>query len=462
MACAVLLSISAAQAQTATINWTNVHQIIDGFGATAPFIGDGNKNLTSAEQSFFFGTGAGELELSILRVGITDGNSLPGDCTSVSVSCAGDNVPDMQAAVAAGAKIYASPWSPPAAYKTNGSVTCTAGSGSGALATADYGLYATWLANFVQSLKTEENIPLYAMTIQNEPDQCVSYDGAVYTSAQIDTFIKSNLGPTFASAGISTMIFTPEDGGYQGITGAHGGGTCLTDAACYNYVGGINWHDYDATANSSDSISSATNPWPSLGKKYWETEVSCGIGYGPSGCESGFNTDMTTDGLMWAGLIDDRLVNANVNAYLYWALLAGTSDDEGLETTSGTIPKRAYVFGQYSRFVRPNYYRIDATHIPQTGVSVSAYQYTATGTLVIVATNYSGSSISQTFSLENSPLFSTLTPYTTSTNLSLAAQASVTVANNSFTYSLPAGSVTTFVGTSTTVAPPTNLKGVPH
>ena len=163
---------------------------------------------------------------------------------------------------------------------------------------------------------------------------------------------------------------------------------------------------------------------------------------------------------MWAGLIDDRLVNANVNAYLYWALLAGTSDNEGLETTGGAIAQRAYVFGQYSRFVRPDYFRIDATHTPQSGVSVSAYQNTSTGTLVIIATNYTASAKSQAFSIVNAPGFTAVTPYVTSSSLSLAAQSSVTISSNSFTYSLPASSVTTFVGTM--IAPPTNVKAVPH
>ena len=208
-------------------------------------------------------------------------------------------------------------------------------------------------------------------------------------------------------------------------------------------------------------MSGATNPWSSLGKKYWETEASCGIGYGPSGCESGFTTDMPTDGLMWAGLIDDRLVNANANAYLYWALLAGTTDNEGLASTSGTIAKRAYVFGQYGRFVRPNYFRIDATHVPQSGVSVSAYQNTSSGTLVIIATNYTSTTKVQAFSITNAPTFSAVTPYITSPSLSLAAQSNVSVSDNSFTYTLPASSVTTFVGSSV-VAPPTNIKAVPH
>src|SRR5208337_1526266 len=63
--------LSIASAQTATINWTNVHQEIDGFGAADA----GNSaSMTSAQQAFFFGLGAGQLGLSLLRAGVSDGS----------------------------------------------------------------------------------------------------------------------------------------------------------------------------------------------------------------------------------------------------------------------------------------------------------------------------------------------------------------------------------------------------
>jgi O-glycosyl hydrolase len=79
---------------------------------------------------------------------------------------------------------------------------------------------------------------------------------------------------------------------------------------------------------------------------------------------------------MWAALIDDRLLNEGANAYLYWCFIGSTC----LTYPSGSPPIaiRDYVFGQYSDFVRPGMYRIDATHIPQSGVTVSAYQNTST------------------------------------------------------------------------------------
>ena len=117
--------------------------------------------------------------------------------------------------------------------------------------------------------------------------------------------------------------------------------------------------------------------------------------------------------------------------------------------------------GQWSKFVRSGYYRIDSTTEPQGGVYVTAFQDTSSGTLVIVAVNSNGSNTSQTFSVTNAPPFSTLTPYVTSASLSLSPQAAVSLSGDEFTYTLPSGSVTTFVGSSS-VQPPVGLTAQAH
>jgi glucuronoarabinoxylan endo-1,4-beta-xylanase len=307
-------------------------------------------------------------------------------------------------------------------------------------------------------LKTEDGIDLYAISVQNEPDTCLSYDSAVWSAGNIDTFVRANLGPTFASKGLSTFIFLPEGNSYSHSTDL--GSTCGSDPSCNQYVGGFAWHDYDASLSGTNTVAADPYPsnWPS-GKKFWQTEASCGNGWGASFCKSGFSTSIT-DALDWAAVIDQRIAVDGANAWLYWWLTANTSDNEGLTDGGSTITKRAYILGQYSKFVRPGYYRIGATHLPQSGVSVSAYQNTSTNSLVVIATNYTSSPVSQQFALTNAPAFSTLTPTTTSASLSLAAQASVSVSGNSFTYTLPANSITTFVGSSSSVPlPPSNLTG---
>ena len=206
--------------------------------------------------------------------------------------------------------------------------------------------------------------------------------------------------------------------------------------------------------------------WTSAGGRYWLGEISCfSGGGGPSWCTADWGNTIA-NALGYAADIDQRLAGDNMNAYNFWWFMMPASTGIGealLDQTTNTPALRGYVFGQYSRFVRPGYFRIDATHKPQAGVSVSAYQNTTGGNLAIVATNYTSSPITQTFNVVNAPTFTSVMPYITSATQNIQAQATQSVSSNSFTYTLPADSVTTFVGTSsgsTGPVPPTKLQAV--
>ena len=422
--------------------------------------------MSTADENFFFGTGAGQIGLSILRIGIPDGNDDIGTCFSISSSCASNYTADIKAMNAAGGRVYASPWSPPASYKTNGDTSCTGGSGNGTLISTDYSAYATYLSNFVQSVKTYDGVNVFAISLQNEPSICPSYDGATYSASQLASLVE-DVGATFASSGLTTLIFMPESPGQYDLASL--GNTCMNDSSCAQYVGGNNWHDYDATYTSPATVSNATNPWASQGKKYWETEVSTlGDSIGPDapGCaDTGADSAWCpgiADAMMWAAIIDHRFAIDNANAWLYWWLITPQKDNQGLMNPSGspTVATRAYVMGNYSKFVRPGWVRIDATHVPTTGVTVSAYKDpSGTGNFAIVATNYNSSNATVSFSLDNFSATS-VTPWLTSASSNLTAQSSIAVSGDSFSATLPAQSVTTFVAGS--IAPPTNVKAVPH
>jgi glucuronoarabinoxylan endo-1,4-beta-xylanase len=107
-------------------------------------------------------------------------------------------------AIARGAQVWASAWSPPPIWKTtnhrNGS---GAGFSSNALQPTRYQNYADYLANFVQSMASQ-GVPLIALSPQNEPDYVATWDNAQWSGSQMVTFIRDNLGPTFARRGIAT------------------------------------------------------------------------------------------------------------------------------------------------------------------------------------------------------------------------------------------------------------------
>lgn len=444
-----LLCPVMAFGQAVTVNWTNVHQVVDGIGAGNVYY---SAPMSSANQQFFFGTGSGQLGLSMLRVAVPNGASSSGGatgCTSVNSGCAGAVLGDMQYAVSQGARIYATPFSPPASYINTGNTNCNPSGSSPTnsfLQTADYGAFATWISNFLLSAKAQ-GVNIYAVDVQNEPNGCWDSDATPYSASQLDTFIKNNLGPTLAGNGTNTLIFTPETNVFSLFQSY--GNTCATDASCAPYLAGFNSHDYDAS-KSGYAVAADTYPsgWPA--KKYWMTEASCflssGAPAGPNFCLTGVNPGMAM-ALNWAAVIDQRIAVDGFNTYMYWWLISKNVDDEGLIDNNGTVTSLAYVMGQYAKFVRPGYYRIDATHIPQSGVTVSAYQNVSTNTWATIATNQNSSSVSQTINLTNGPNFTSVTPTVTSASQNMVTQSNIAVSSNSFTATLPAQSVTTFVGT---------------
>src|SRR5262249_45680570 len=132
-------------------------------------------------------------------------------------------------------------------------------------------------------------------------------------------------------------------------------------------------------------------PWPSdvtaARKEVWQTEMS-GVKWWP---EQGPTGDIT-NGIAVAGWIHDALVNGEVSAWLWWWFRAyNTNDNEGLfiqngGTTNWTDTKRHWTLGNYSKFVRPGYVRVDVTGGVPSGVLLSAYKGTD-GTVVVVAIN---------------------------------------------------------------------------
>jgi glucuronoarabinoxylan endo-1,4-beta-xylanase len=421
----LFLCSSCAKADTAIINWAKTYQQIDGFGASSAFE---EAPLTPSQASFLFSPSSG-IGLSLLRTKVPD----DGSCASVNASCAGQ-VSDMQLAIANGARVWSAPWSPPAAMKSNGSIA-----NGGSLTPASYGTYATYLSNYIKSLKSLYGISLYALSVQNEPDYNASYDSAVWTEQSLHDFIRYNLGPALAANGQSSVrIMLPETQGWRHF--AKEAVATMNDPAAAAYVTIAAWHDYDM-------VSSIVNPFVSNGKRFWETEVSAGSGFGPTNCGGCWDPSIT-DALLWAAIVDNRLVAANANAWNYWWLVNYKLDDnQGLINLrhGGTVSKRAYMLGNYSKFVRPGYVRISATHAPEIGVSVSAYKSKSTGGFAIVVTNQNGSDVSQDFELKGVAATEVI-PWITSATFNLIEQHSVRVSRNTFSYALPAKSIITFVG----------------
>jgi glucuronoarabinoxylan endo-1,4-beta-xylanase len=437
------------RAQTCTVDWNNVHQRIDGFGASSAW----RSTWSTAQADMFFSTNNG-IGLSLLRNHIAYASSASASATPTTVETS-----IMTMAQARGALIWSAPWTPAAGFKSTNdiydSLKATAngingGSFLGGDATNQ--AYASQLANYVLNIKNTYGISLYAISVQNEPDASVNgYEACQWSQANIHDFV-TNLYNALVAKGVgSTKILLPESQNWTDPKGLRT--TALSDANVAPDVAIVADHNYVANNLVGDLTTPAQ--LSAGGKPTWETEVSQ---IGPGGGGNVYDGSIT-NGIYWAWRIHLFLTAAQLNAWHYWWLIpsSGNTDNEGLTDISGNPAKRMYALGQWSRFVRPGYYRIDASTTAGSAF-ISAFNDTNSGLFAIVAVNTNGSTaISQTFNLNNFPIVTSVTPWITSATLSLSNQTPVAVSGSSFSYTLPARTVVTFVGrgVASSTIPPT-------
>jgi glucuronoarabinoxylan endo-1,4-beta-xylanase len=425
---ALAVSALSGRAQTCTVNWTNVYQRIDGFGASSAW----RSTWTTTLADMFFSTNNGIVYTDSLSNKSTN-NGIGLSLLRTRIAPGGTTVEQtiMTNAQANGAKVWSTPWSPAAQFKSNANVD-----GGGFVGNAaNYQAYANQLAGYVANMKKSYSVNLYAISVQNEPDANVTtYESCNWNAKQIHDFVPYLYNALAASNAASTMIMLPEAQNWQDYSNL--AVTAMSDSTS-NLVGIIADHNYDGASGP------ATLTKNSYGKALWETEVSLLTGSDSS----------ITNGVYYGQRIYLFMTVAQANAYHYWWLISGNSTgNQGLLDNNASITKRLFVFGQYSRFVRPGYYRIGANN---TGTAlISAYNDTNSGNFAIVAVNTNSTSINQTFNLTNFSATS-VTAWMTTSNLSLASQTPVTVSGSSFTYTLPALSVVTFVGQGITNPPNT-------
>jgi glucuronoarabinoxylan endo-1,4-beta-xylanase len=412
------------------INYSNVFQRIDGFGASSAW----NSGISTTQGNLLFSTNSNIVYTNNLGHKSTN-NGIGLTLLRSRIAPGGTTVENgiMQQAQSLGARVWSTPWSPAASFKSNTNVN----GGSFVGTSNNYYAYASQLAGYVASMKSRYGINLYAVSIQNEPDANVTtYESCNWTGQQIHDFAPFLYNALAASNVGTTKIMLPESQNwldYSNLTV-----TAMSDPTVAADVAIIADHNYDGT--NGPAVFSKTT----YGKALWETEVCLLTGSDSS----------ITNGVYYAERIYLFLTQAQANAWHYWWLISLISDgNEGLLDNNGATTKRLFTLGNYSRFVRPNYYRIGVSNT--SAAFISAYKDSASPNFAIVAVNTNSTDAQpQTFILTNFLTTGSVTPWITSAAMSLSNQAPVTVNNTSFSYTLPPLSVVTFVGQASTNTAP--------
>lgn len=386
----------------ATVDFSNLHQTIRGFGGADAWI---NLNSTT-EANALFGIASGQIGLSILRVRIDPGSTTAGSQWDPEVANA-------KAAIAAGSNVivFASPWTPPAAWKSNNDVN-----NGGSLNQANYGNYANYLESFVTYM-ANHGVNLYAISMQNEPDFTATYESCNWTAQQLDTWVAQDAGV------LTTRLIMPESASFtQSLSDPS-----LADPSAASNISIVGEHLY---GSSPAYYANAVN----AGKDVWMTEHYL--------TPAGNSQPAIADALAAALEIHNSLTVGQYNAYVWWWVAEWSGNPNyGLVDTNNNPTYYGWAMAQFARFIRPGYVRTD---VQSSTPSVYVSAYSGAGHSVIVAINMNSSAVNQPFTIQNQALTS-LIPYQTTASSTVAQQSAVTVSGGQFTYTLPAQSITTFV-----------------
>src|ERR1700722_14887451 len=420
LAALLLATARGAWAGTATIDATVTNQYIRGFGACSAW----HESAYSTQLATWYwdstgmsGNNPNGIGLSMLRCHIPYTN------TTTSVSDPGETAVMKQAIDLGVTQVWCTEWAPPANDRVAGSTWGSAnnnflGAASGAPNGNDTD-YANYLVNYIKYANSQissTGVQIMAVSPQNEPDWNPTYESNEWTAGQFDVFVGA-LHSALQTAGLSTKIMIPESFADNKALAT----TAMNDATNAPYVGVIGNHLYGLNGATPYSLAGAgfthlTN------QESWETEMSDVSGAA--------NDTSMTSGLQVASWVQQCIVDAGMNAYHHWWLYpASGSTNESLIGSDNASTKKLWALGNWSRFVRPGYYRMGAPVSPSAGVSLSGFKSdssSAPASFVIVAINKNTSATSTTFNL-NGINATSVTPWITDASNNLTRQSAVAV-----------------------------------
>jgi O-glycosyl hydrolase len=400
------------------VNAATRFQTVDGFGAAVAIWGSA---WSTAETQTLVGLGANQFGLSIVRTGISPVSSEWSTHVNAlrTAKSYGSNV-----------KIIASPWTAPAAWKTNNSRT-----NGGKLRTDFYDDYANHLNSFVQYMRGQ-GVTVDVTSVQNEPDWHPDYDSMDWSGTELRDFVCSQgarvLNTRLMVAEAVNLNYSFTD-------------PTLNDSCARNNIGYIGGHLYGT--ESAGRLA----PYPlanQQNKPVWMTEWNLHAADGSGSNIWGNPANQT----VWNETLDDimrtvhRSMEANWSAYIWWygkRFYSFIGDGEAaFGTTAGAPLKRGYAFSQYAKYVRPGYQRIGLTKSSKASpLEVTAYQ--GDGKITLVILNRSTSAVNN--AVVQAPQNVTRADhYLTSLNANAASQPT-TVNGGQVTVNVPARSISTVV-----------------
>jgi glucosylceramidase len=277
----------------------------------------------------------------------------------------------------------------------------------------------SWANYFIKFIKAyeAEGIPVWGLTVQNEPMAKQIWESCIYTAEEEGDFIKEYLGPTLESQGLGSKKIIAWDHNRDLIF--QRASTLLSDVETSKYIWGIGYHWYEDWSGGEqvyDNVQRVKENWNNVNLLFTE------------GCNSPFEVDRLDD---WAlgerygqSMIND--FNAGVVGWTDWNILL---DEKGgpnhvgnfcfapvhAQTQTGelTYTNAFYYIGHFSKFIRPGAKRVQTA--PSRSALLSTAFLNTDGSLVIVVMNQTEKQLPYFLWIENNAAETVALPRSIST-----------------------------------------------
>ena len=436
---------SMVSASTVNVDVTDEHQVIRGFGGMVHNQWQGGGGLSEADAKLAFGTGDGQIGLNTLRIPVYANSS--------------DFNKEVQAAKYAKAVagddfiLYATPW------------TSQYAGANQHIAASNYQKYVDHLNEFTAYMKNQ-GVPLYAISISNEPDWC--HEWACWTADEIYSFTK-NYADQMRKNGtkvISTESFAYQKNLYDKV---------LNDANALKNWDILGAHFYASDRNTADSWFQYSLADQKKVERWMTEHYTESQGSGNdwrtirnTGDQANQNKRDTVNAMDVGYEIHRAMVVGNFNQYTWWyirrcyGLIMEKDFGNKLsipQNEIGKVSKRGYVLSQFARFVRPGAVRVGATAKPEANLFASAYKSAGGDSVIVVLVNRDYKNDKEVTIKVQGADVQTFHMYTTSETKNAKDEGEVEVKNGSVTIKMTSGGtnfkdcIVTLVGVGTPAEP---------
>ncbi len=252
--------------------------------------------------------------------------------------------------------LFASPWSPPAFMKDNKNMLK-----GGKLLPEFYKSWATYFTKFIIAYEAE-GIPLWGVTVQNEPMATQKWESCIYSAEEERDFLKLYLGPIMAIQGLAEKNIVVWDHNRDLMNQRVN--VIYSDPDAAKYAWGTGFHWYESWSGGRQMFENVRSVYESFPEKNLLFTEGCADSFNPEHYQYWPNAERyglsmindfnngTVGWTDWNILLDKQGGPNHVGNFCFAPIHADLKTGELIYTPS------YYYIGHFSKFIRPNAKRV--------------------------------------------------------------------------------------------------------